>query len=113
MQAHLPGVMHSRKIGAGNHVIYELDLTKMRDRAVVMLTSEHPNVTAGVYFKRDGLSKRPTQKLDQNNFAYEISNKHNTFKIKHCKSKSCLLFVVVHNTGKDPEKFSMVYTYDF
>jgi hypothetical protein len=112
MMMHLPGVIHSRSIAAQGHIIYQMDLTKMKDKAVIILTSEHPNVYASVSYTRASIGQ-PKEMLNQNNFAYELRNTHNMFKAKYCRSKSCYVYVVVHNKSKDAAfRFSLVYAID-
>ncbi len=73
----------------------------MKEKVIIMLTSEHPNVSADIAFKRSDIFKKSAQTLNQNDFAFEVSNKHNIFKRKHCKSKGCFIYVVLNNSNLD------------
>lgn len=106
---HKPGFIQSREIDTTGTFIYQLDVSRMKMRTLVLFTTESSNLDCEIYFDRE--FKHRVSHLGHENFAYEFKNVRN-FKRKHCKSKSCFIYAIISNKGDKKENFSITYTID-
>ena len=103
------GKSHSKKLNPGDNISYVLNLTKMTHSGLIILTSESPSVNA-VLTKSLNDTKQITQ-LNYSQFALRINNVRQ-FKLSHCDSAHCEIYVKVYNTGLTKARFTLTYTVD-
>ena len=106
---HKPGFVHTREVGSNGTFIYQLDVSKMTFRSLILFTTESSNLDCEIYYNRK--FKHKVSHLGHENFAFEFKNGNN-FKRKHCKAKSCFIYAIVSNKGDKKENFSITYTID-
>jgi hypothetical protein len=106
---HRPGFVHTREISENASYVYQLDVSNMSFRTLVVFTTESSNLECLLSYTRNYQDNVTT--LGHENFAYEFKNVKN-FKEKHCKARSCFIYAIVSNKGDKKEKFSISYTID-